>query len=163
MVLSVQVTTQVSPLDRSWPFQGKYFDHWKTLGHEELSTALAFDRPGNWGGLYLEALDMVLVVAFLFQHEVEILPVEEDADPEIEVLEPLYQIYVIKDKGYLQVKIPPGANKAHVTTFGHPYIDLVKVQEYLSRQDVRMNVLFPCVHVHMGVVACFKKAVLCYA
>lgn len=162
MVLSVQVTTQVNLLDRSWPFQGKYFDDLKALGHEELSTTLAFDRPGNWGGLYLKDLGIVLVVAFLFQHEVEILPVEEDADPEIEVLKPLYQVYVIKDKGYVQVDIPPGAGQAHATNFGDPYMDLGKVQEYLSESKVRKDVLMPCVHLHMGVIDCFKVSDISY-
>lgn len=163
MVLSLEAQVEVRSLEREWPFQGNYFDYWKVLEHEELSAALAFDRPGNWGGLYLERLDLVLVVAFLFQHEVEILPVEEDVDPEIEVLEPLYQVYVIKDKGYLQVDIPPGAKKASVKIYGDPMIELERVQKYLRHYKVRRHVLLPCVPLHMGVVDCFKKATLSYA
>lgn len=147
MVLSIRVTTQVSPLNRSWPFQGQVFHGWKALSHEELFAALTFDRPGNWGGLYLEGLDIVLVGAFLFQTDSQ---------------DPLYQVFLVKDKGYLQVDIPPGAKQAHVTTFGHPYVDLSEIQRYLSRQDVRMNVLFPCTYIHMGVVDCFRKSTFTY-
>lgn len=163
MVLSTETVSPSIATQRSYPFQDKCFGDWRILEHEELSAALTFDRPGNWGGLYLERLDLVLVAAFLFQHEAEITPSEKDADLQEKTLNPCYQVFVIKDKGYLQVDIPPGANKALVKIYGNPMIELERVQKYLRHYKVRRHVLLPCVHLHMGVVDCFKKAALSYA
>jgi hypothetical protein len=142
MVLSTQTVLPSAGAQPTCQFQDKGFGDWKTLGHEELSVALTFDRQGNWGGVFLEELDLVFVVAFLFQTNSQ---------------DPLYQVFLVKDKGYLQVDIPPGTDQAHVNSFGDPYVDLSEVQRYLSCKDVRMNVLFPCIYIHMGVVDCFKK------
>jgi hypothetical protein len=147
MVLSTQTALPSVATQRSYPFQSQGFDDWKILGHEELSSALGFDRPGNWGGLYLEALDTLLVVAFLFQTDSQ---------------DPLYQVFLVKDKGYLQVDIPPGTDKAQVKSFGDPYIEVEAVQAYLSQPKVRMDVLMSCVHLHMGVIDCFKKVIVSY-